>query len=84
MLFRSGGRVDEFVLFNPVVLVSGSDQRGVIISISGIILTATFFWETTIAQSFPLTPMEVMFAEVIALKAYSGGRLVSGHDGGKR
>lgn len=36
------------------------------------------------AQSFPLTPMEVMFAEVMALKAYSGGRgfLVSGHDRG--
>lgn len=26
--------------------------------------------------------MEVMFAEVIALKAYSGGRLVSGYDDG--
>lgn len=36
------------------------------------------------AQSFPLTPMEVMFAEVMALKAYSGGRgfLVSGHNRG--
>jgi hypothetical protein len=45
---------------------------------SGIMLTATFFWETTIAQSFPLTPMEVMFAEVIALKAYSGGTQVVG------
>lgn len=34
-------------------------------------LTATFFWESTTAQSFPLTPMEVMLAEVMALKAYS-------------
>jgi hypothetical protein len=43
-----------------------------------MVLTATFFWETTIAQSFPLTPMEVMFAEVIALKAYSGGMQIVG------
>jgi hypothetical protein len=35
----------------------------------------------TTAQSFPLTPMEVMLAEVMALNAYSETQvLVSGHD----
>jgi hypothetical protein len=34
-------------------------------------LTGTFFCEMTTAQSFPLTPMEVMLAAVMALKAYS-------------
>ena len=34
-------------------------------------LTATFFCESTTAQSFPRTPMAVMLAEVMALKAYS-------------
>lgn len=42
-------------------------------------LTATFFCEMTTAQSFPLTPMEVMLAAVMALKAYSKDS-VSGHD----
>lgn len=34
-------------------------------------LTGTFFCDKTTAQDFPLTPTEVMFAAVIALKAYS-------------
>ena len=33
--------------------------------------TGTFFWESTTAQSFPLTPTDMMFAAVMALKAYS-------------
>lgn len=33
--------------------------------------TGTFFCDSTTAQVFPLTPTEVMFAAVIALKAYS-------------
>ena len=36
--------------------------------------TGTFFCEMTTAQSFPLTPIEVMFAAVMALKAYSTHR----------
>lgn len=36
-----------------------------------VMLTATFFCESTTAQSFPRTPMAVMLAEVMALKAYS-------------
>jgi hypothetical protein len=59
------------------VLVFGSNRRGHRVD-SGIVRTATFFWETTIAQSFPLTPIEVMFAEVIALKAYSSGTQIVG------
>lgn len=35
--------------------------------------TGTFFCDSTTAQFFPLTPTEVMFAAVIALKAYSNG-----------
>jgi hypothetical protein len=49
----------------------------------GIHLTATFFCEITTAQSLPLTPMEVMLAEVMALNAYSG-RFVSGNDNSVR
>lgn len=37
-------------------------------------LTATFFWDRTTAQFLPFTPIEVMLAEVIALKAYSKRR----------
>ena len=38
-------------------------------------LSGTFFCEMTTAQSLPRTPRDVMFAAVIALKAYSvGGR----------
>jgi hypothetical protein len=33
--------------------------------------TGTFFWERTTAQSFPLMPTDMMFAAVMALKAYS-------------
>lgn len=33
--------------------------------------TGTFFWDRTTAQSFPLTPTDMMFAAVMALKAYS-------------
>ena len=33
--------------------------------------TGTFFCDKTTAQSFPLTPTEVMFAAVMALNAYS-------------
>jgi hypothetical protein len=36
-----------------------------------LIPTGTFFWDMTTAQLFPRTPMEVMFAAVMALKAYS-------------
>ena len=36
------------------------------------LLTGTFFWERTTAQSFPLTPTDMMFAAVMALNAYSG------------
>lgn len=40
--------------------------------------TGTFFWERTTAQSLPLTPIDMMFAAVMALKAYSvRNRLVS-------
>lgn len=34
--------------------------------------TGTFFCVMTTAQSLPLTPTDVMFAAVMALKAYSG------------
>ena len=34
-------------------------------------LTGTFFWDKTTAQSLPLMPIDMMFAAVIALKAYS-------------
>jgi hypothetical protein len=33
--------------------------------------TGTFFCDRTTAQSLPRTPMDVMFAAVIALNAYS-------------
>lgn len=33
--------------------------------------TGTFFWVRTTAQSLPLTPIDVMFAAVMALNAYS-------------
>jgi len=33
--------------------------------------TGTFFCDSTTAQFFPRTPTEVMFAAVMALKAYS-------------
>ena len=36
------------------------------------LLTGTFFCERTTAQSLPRIPIEVIFAAVIALKAYSG------------
>lgn len=51
-------------------------------------LTATFFCDSTTAQFFPLTPIEVMLADVMALNAYSGvqvGRsavMVMAHRGG--
>jgi hypothetical protein len=38
---------------------------------SEVFLTGTFFCDSTTAQSFPLTPMDIMFAAVMALKAYS-------------
>jgi hypothetical protein len=34
-------------------------------------LTGTFFCDNTTAQSLPLMPTDMMFAAVIALKAYS-------------
>jgi hypothetical protein len=48
-------------------------------AIAGLVClhTGTFFCEITTAQSLPRTPTEVMFAAVIALKAYSR-RSVSG------
>jgi hypothetical protein len=33
--------------------------------------TGTFFCDNTTAQSLPLTPMDMIFAAVMALKAYS-------------
>lgn len=33
--------------------------------------TGTFFWDRTTAQSLPLSPMDMMLAAVMALKAYS-------------
>ncbi len=36
--------------------------------------TGTFFCERTTAQSLPRTPIDMMFAAVMALKAYSGDR----------
>jgi hypothetical protein len=33
--------------------------------------TGTFFWDSTTAQSLPRTPIAMMLAAVIALKAYS-------------
>jgi len=41
------------------------------IDYEGVILTGTFFCDNTTAQSFPYTPTNMMFAAVIALKAYS-------------
>ena len=35
------------------------------------LLTGTFFWDRTTAQSLPRTPIDMMFAAVIALNAYS-------------
>jgi hypothetical protein len=43
-------------------------------------LTGTFFCERTTAQSFPLTPTDVILAAVIALNAYSDGRSLSAMD----
>ena len=37
--------------------------------------TGTFFCERTTAQSLPRTPIDVMFAAVIALNAYSVGMI---------
>lgn len=34
--------------------------------------TGTFFCDSTTAQSFPRIPTDMIFAAVIALKAYSG------------
>jgi len=36
-----------------------------------LLLTGTFFWDNTTAQSLPLTPIDMILAAVIALKAYS-------------
>lgn len=63
---RNGGRIDQFVL--EFFLESVTDQGA---KAGGLGLTATFFCDSTTAQSFPLTPSEVMFAEVMALNAYS-------------
>jgi len=41
------------------------------IEMEGCILTGTFFCDNTTAQSLPLTPIDMIFAAVIALKAYS-------------
>ena len=41
------------------------------IEMEGCILTGTFFCDNTTAQSFPLTPIDMIFAAVMALKAYS-------------
>jgi hypothetical protein len=41
------------------------------IEMEGGILTGTFFCDNTTAQSFPLIPIDMIFAAVIALKAYS-------------
>ena len=38
--------------------------------------TGTFFCDITTAQFFPRTPTDVMFAAVMALKAYSAELLV--------
>ena len=45
-----------------------------ILAIGAVDLTGTFFWESTTAQSFPLTPTDVILAAVIALNAYSAGK----------
>jgi hypothetical protein len=37
----------------------------------GVFHTGTFFCDNTTAQSFPRTPIDMMFAAVMALKAYS-------------
>jgi hypothetical protein len=34
-------------------------------------LTGTFFWDNTTAQSLPRTPIDMIFAAVMALNAYS-------------
>jgi hypothetical protein len=65
-----GGGIDELVLGRCEHLgnaCAGGD---------GIWLkrTGTFFWDRTTAESFPRTPIDMMFAAVMALKAYSGGR----------
>ena len=41
-------------------------------------LTGTFFCESTTAQVLPLTPTEVIFAAVMALKAYSVAKVSEG------
>lgn len=58
-----GRRVDELVLRVCLARVC----QAVLLSKP----TGTFFWERTTAQSFPRTPTDMMFAAVIALKAYS-------------
>jgi len=62
---RYGGWVDELVLWN-VVLVWIPKRK-----FSRPFLTGTFFCDKTTAQSFPRIPTDMMFAAVIALKAYS-------------
>jgi hypothetical protein len=43
----------------------------------GLDHTGTFFCDKTTAQSLPRTPIDMMFAAVIALKAYSANPPVS-------
>jgi hypothetical protein len=46
-------------------------SAGLQLEVRGICHTGTFFCDNTTAQSFPLTPTDMMFAAVIALNAYS-------------
>lgn len=60
-----GGGIDELVLWR------GQGQGPVGEGRAGAEHTGTFFCERTTAQSLPRTPIDMMFAAVMALKAYS-------------
>ena len=53
--------IDEFVLFVSELMMGGGGSKP----------TGTFFWDRTTAQFLPRTPIDMMLAAVMALKAYS-------------
>lgn len=65
------GRINEFIL-GMLSVYSGHPQMKILDFVPR--RTGTFFWERTTAQSLPLMPIDMIFAAVIALNAYSAGR----------
>jgi hypothetical protein len=68
---RDGRRVDELVLCSCSAYCTVAVVAVNITARPGVKLTGTFFCDRTTAQSFPRTPTDMMFAAVMALKAYS-------------